>query len=276
MTQYQHLSSNLIDYEWLGLLNPQAKSDTAQLYLARHLPSQTCVVIKMTAISKKNPAWPLLQHEIHVMHQLNAQAKQIAWMPLLASGSDFFMLKAKRERVGYYVMPYLEYPTLKQALPLPAQTDVKTLMMNLVGGLQAIHQANWLHLDIKPSNIFMSLQPIYADFALAQALPYQQQGYDTQGTPKYMSPEQFLGQPLSKQTDYYALGLVFFELLTNQSPFNAHRYHEWAVQHCQQPVPLLPASLAALQPLIDGLLAKQLTTRFQAAEEIVQAIILDC
>ena len=101
----------------------------------------------------------------------------------------------------------------------------------------------------------------------------------TAGTPPYMSPKQFTGQPLDKYSDYYSLGVIWYELLTGCLPFMANDYPGWAIAHCQQPVPFLcpnhqlsEFACQACQPFIDKLLAKRVENRINDLANIINAL----
>jgi serine/threonine-protein kinase PpkA len=76
------------------------------------------------------------------------------------------------------------------------------------------------------------------------------------GTPHYMSPEQGHGQPSDGRSDLYALGVVFYEMLTGLKPFDGDNPMAIIYRHAKSPVPLLPVPLQSLQPVLSRLLAK--------------------
>ena len=96
----------------------------------------------------------------------------------------------------------------------------------MAAGLAAMHDRGVLHRDLKPANIMIDGRGRVrlTDFGLATDIERAAREKDYAGTPAYMAPEQMVGEPLTPQTDLYALGLVFYELFTGQ------RYHQSARQ----------------------------------------------
>lgn len=288
---------SLAAYNLLRPLRLNSLEDQAQVYLARVIYSGELVVVKWLPHLTTQASQQLFYHEIAVLQHLlacqNQSQNHAPWLPLIATGQDFLLSAQSAQplqKLRYMVMPYVAAGNLSQVLNSQSDhiPDLSELFWQLINAVELLHQCGWLHLDLKPSNIlvkFNSKQPqvLLIDFAMArpissfsihnvnnQLIPDKM----TQGTPTYMSPEQFLAQDLNQQTDYYALGLIFYQLLTQQLPFcissaqGINSTQQWAMQHCQQPVPLLPVHLNCFQGLIDGLLAKQRHYRVQTMQEI--------
>lgn len=256
----------------------------SQLYLVQTAHNPSWHVLKLLPVVAENTQQYLFLNEIKVLRQLNALDSPY-WLVLQDSGQDNLIddcSSLKPQVASYLLLPYIEQGSVKQLLDRQSLTLQQTqqLWMGMLDAVDALHQRGWLHLDIKPSNFLIntttahaSLQIYLIDFALAQPVNYCESFANfviTQGTPRYMSPEQFLGQPVNRQSDFYNLGLILYELLTRKSMFNATSYHGWAMQHCQHPVALLPDPLAGFQPLIDGLLAKNRQNRLYQISEIRQ------
>jgi serine/threonine protein kinase len=143
--------------------------------------------------------------------------------------------------------------------------------------LAAIHALGTLHRDLKPGNIMLRLDGHLAliDFGLAKQAAFEMEITDTGlifGTPHYMSPEQGHGQSLDQRSDLYSLGVVLYEMLTGQKPFNATNPMAVIYMHRNAPVPRLPPAQARLQPLIEQLLAKQPQARPASADEAVRLL----
>jgi serine/threonine protein kinase len=121
----------------------------------------------------------------------------------------------------------------------------------------------------------------FIDFGLARQLGLESDitGHGAIfGTPHYMSPEQGHGQELDARSDLYSLGVVLYEMLTGQKPYQAETPLAVIYLHANAPIPRLPATLAHLQPLLDELLAKKPCDRPGSAAEIVARIdaLLGC
>ena len=132
------------------------------------------------------------------------------------------------EGVPYLVMEYLPGGTLKQRMgqPIPA-ADAARLLLPVARALAYAHRENLIHRDVKPANILItrSGEPMLTDFGIAKILSGEGSVTLTGtgvglGTPDYMAPEQWTNQVVP-QTDIYALGIVFYEMVTGHRPFTA-------------------------------------------------------
>jgi formylglycine-generating enzyme required for sulfatase activity/tRNA A-37 threonylcarbamoyl transferase component Bud32 len=133
----------------------------------------------------------------------------------------------KYENAPYLVMEYLSGGTLKTLTgqPIPYQQAAK-LLAPIADAVAYAHARNVLHRDVKPSNILITKEgkPVLSDFGIAKILEAEGTALTGTGlgigTPEYMAPEQWHGQPVV-QTDIYGLGVVFFELVTGRKPYEA-------------------------------------------------------
>ncbi|MBI3182622.1 MAG: protein kinase [Myxococcales bacterium] len=179
----------------------------------------------------------------------------------------------------YIAMEYLRGRPLDSVIheraPLPAH-EVLQLLDEVLAGLSAAHGAGVIHRDLKPSNIFLvtgSDTERYVkllDFGLAKrpaasddTLPQTRTGAVV-GTPEYMAPEQAMGKPISPRTDLYALGVVAFEMLTGQLPFQDDSALKVMMKHVSE-APPAPSSL--VRDLPEGLSALVLQLLSKAPED---------
>ena len=143
--------------------------------------------------------------------------------------------------------------------------------------LATVHTAGVLHRDLKPGNVLLREDGSIAlsDFGLSKdaALALDVTGTGTiLGTPHYMSPEQGHAEPIDVRSDLYSLGVILFEMLTGRKPYSADNPMAIVYMHRKEPIPQLPPQFAALQGVLERLLAKTPAERFGTAYAAAQAL----
>ncbi|MCA9918827.1 MAG: protein kinase [Anaerolineales bacterium] len=182
----------------------------------------------------------------------------------------------------YFVMPYLSGGSLRERLndgPLPL-ADVVAVVDRIASALEAAHQKQIIHRDVKPHNILFDAhgEAFLADFGVARLLDRDdaEQTVTLIGTPEFMSPEQVLEGDLSPQTDIYQLGVVIFQMLTGWLPFEGAAHHVMS-QHLHAPLPSAVALNPQLPPATDAILqralAKDPAERFDSAVSLHKALL---
>lgn len=180
----------------------------------------------------------------------------------------------------YVVMEYVEGTTLKDWLwddPLPPLSQRLQWYRGVVEAVGVLHQAGIVHGDLKSSNIMIrdNDQPVLLDFGLDGQLLREAGALgegEIYGTPYYVSPELIMGDPLDHQADIYALGVLFYELLTGQKPYQATSLDLILRKHMLAPIPTLPEHLHVFQPLLKHLMAKIPESRVPSAQYLLQAL----
>ena len=165
--------------------------------------------------------------------------------------------------------------TCRQALPLLA---------GILAGLQAIHDAQLVHRDVKPENVLLTAAgvPKLADLGVARDTQSTKQGLTTQlgtrlGTPYYMSPEQAQGLAVDARSDVFSMGVLAFELLTGQHAFDGPSEIEVLAAIVREPPPLQRLIGRCSPQTIDVIaqsLAKQVDDRFGSARAMARALAL--
>ncbi len=192
---------------------------------------------------------------------------------------------------AYIVMELLDGEALDRRVQRTGKLavhDALRIMRQVASTLGAAHARGIVHRDLKPENIYMVRDPEVPGGERAKILDFgiaklsDNAGVKTQtnaimGTPQYMSPEQCRGSGgIDARSDVYALGCVFFALVTGQPPFMAEGHGELIVMHIQQPAPLLssraPHVPAAVDAVVARCLAKSVDERYATATELAQAI----
>jgi tRNA A-37 threonylcarbamoyl transferase component Bud32 len=184
----------------------------------------------------------------------------------------------------YYVMPYIEGPSLRDNLSQHGEMPVAEaarILRDVADALTAAHAKGVVHRDIKPDNIMLSgRHALVADFGVAKAVQEAtgRQALTTKGvalgTPTYMAPEQAAADPhTDHRADLYAFGVMAYEMLTGQPPFVGPTAQAVLAAHITEPPvsvtqrrPTIPLQLAQL---VMKCLAKKPADRPQTAEELL-------
>ena len=176
---------------------------------------------------------------------------------------------------AYIAMEYFPCGDLAARLrkPVDASTAIGYLKQT-AAGLGAIHRVGIVHRDLKPDNLMLRQDGslALADFGVAKQVSMlitDTGAGDIVGTPYYLSPEQALGQPVDARCDLYSLGVLTYEMLTGCKPYHAATAHDLLNMHIHDPVPVLPAPHAHLQPVLQRMMAKQREQRYASAQELL-------
>ncbi|MBC8085866.1 MAG: serine/threonine protein kinase [Phycisphaerae bacterium] len=186
--------------------------------------------------------------------------------------------------LAFFTMAFVDGENLAERVaargPLPAADAVRVLR-ETAWALAYAHARGLVHRDIKPENIMVervSNRAIVTDFGIARdqlADSLTKEGL-VLGSAHYMSPEQASGSPLDGRSDLYSLGVVGFQILSGQRPFEAAEAMAVMAQHVTRSAPLLstvaPDQPSALSEVIDRCLRKSPSDRYQTGEELAEAL----
>lgn len=174
----------------------------------------------------------------------------------------------------YMVFEYLGSGDLRGSMDEPlAPQDALRILNQLAMALAIIHADKLAHMDLKPENVFFRDDGSVAliDFTIAThfgSVAGMSIIGEVMGTPGYMSPEQGQGLPVDGRSDLYSVGVMFYEMLAGEKPYNAESAAVLIYKHIHDEVPLLPKHRREYQPIVDRLMAKRPEDRCQTAEEL--------
>jgi serine/threonine-protein kinase len=188
----------------------------------------------------------------------------------------------------YLAMEYVKGPTLTQLLtnesPLGVERVVD-IVSQALAGIEEAHLAGVVHADLKSDNIIVDQRRAnvdsvkIVDFGIARLVTGVRESEDRSisGTPEYMAPEVISGAPPSFASDIYAVGIILFELLAQQTPFFAGTTTEILTNHLKVQPALLNAKRENIPRELDAVIAKALakhpSDRYASAHEMREALI---
>jgi len=182
---------------------------------------------------------------------------------------------------AFIVMEFVDGGTLKSALETGTRfsiQEINRMMQDVLAGLQYSHDRGIVHRDIKPANIMLTGDghAKIADFGIARVehSDITQVGM-IMGTPAYMSPEQFRGEAISPGTDIYSAGVILYQLLTSERPFDgglATIMHKALSTEPPKPSDISRTAPRSVDDVVARAMAKQPERRFKDAKGFAQAL----
>ena len=187
----------------------------------------------------------------------------------------------------YMVMEYVDGDTLTEKLQKLSKTkskmpldEVLSITKQVAKALAHAHKQGIIYRDLKPSNILIAKngQTFLTDFGIAKIASTTQFTSTGAliGTPAYMSPELCKGIDLTPVSDLYSLGIIIYEMLTGEIPYDSETPLSILQKHITEPIPSLYEHRvdlpAAFEKIISTALAKEPEDRYQTADEISKAL----
>ena len=274
------------------LIEPLGEGAMGKVYRAEHVLMEKTVAIKVLRGEMTD------NDEMVARFQREARAAAALEHPNVCQATDF----GQRDDGSFFlVMQFLEGRTLEETLRIFGRLDTERALdvaRQIADALQTAHRKGIVHRDLKPENIMLVDRQDddtvkIMDFGIARILAATGDSDDdgdaddetrltregmVYGTPHYMSPEQVAGDDVDATTDLYALGIILFEMLTGEPPFDGDNIARIMGKHITEPIPALDDRTsqqnypAALQQLVERLLAKDLDARPRSAREVIEAI----
>ncbi|MBR4831834.1 MAG: Stk1 family PASTA domain-containing Ser/Thr kinase [Butyrivibrio sp.] len=180
--------------------------------------------------------------------------------------------------VNYIVMELVDGITLKKYIEKKVRLSVKeavSIAIQVAMGLEAAHNNNIIHRDIKPQNIMISKdgKVKVTDFGIAKAATSNTITSNVMGSVHYTSPEQARGGYSDAKSDIYSLGITLFEMLTGRVPFNGDTTVAIAIKHIQEDLPT-PADYnddipISVEKIVLKCCQKSPDRRYQNAAELI-------
>ena len=254
------------------------------VYLARHRLMDRLCAVKVLA--------PGQHRDQEALHRFTREAQNASRIvhPNVCTVYDFGT--TPDEGVAYLAMEYLEGRTLGQILAeqkrLPLDRAIR-LTRAIAAGLDAAHELGIVHRDLKPDNVMVLATRTgesvkLVDFGIAKALQKEPEGGVTApgvviGTPDYMAPEQFAGDPLDPRADIYSLGVIFYRMVTGTQPHLGESARDTLTKRLTEPPrPLVEAAPDAslpegLQAVVTRVLARRPAERYPTAGGFGMALV---
>ncbi len=203
---------------------------------------------------------------------------------------DIFSFGVYADRRPYFVMELLDGITLSELLEKEKRLSLAEaipILRGIADALDAAHQADITHRDLKPDNVFLATQkeggyfPKLLDFGVAKLvddeLAHKTATGVAVGTPRYMSPEQCRGKSVDHRADIYSLGVLVHEMLTGKPLFDGDSAMDVLLKHTTEPPPPMSSCNPALPVELDApvlaMLAKRPNARPTSAGAAIAALV---
>ncbi|HSJ56358.1 MAG TPA: protein kinase, partial [Anaerolineae bacterium] len=246
------------------VLEPLGRGGMARVYRAYHPQLDRYVAIKVLRSD--------LVEEAEFLARFRREARAVASLrhPNIVQVFDF----DAREDIYYMVMELLEGDTLHRRLDdyrareerMPAGEALR-IVLDVLEGLEYAHSEGMIHRDVKPANILLTRkgEAVLTDFGIAQIVGGTRHTVSgaLMGTLSYMAPEQAMEGQCDVRSDIYSLGIVLYEMLTGEPPFDAETPLAILLKHVNDPLPLPRSRVPDLPEPVERVVLKALAKRRQ-------------
>ncbi|SMF03549.1 Serine/threonine protein kinase [Alteromonadaceae bacterium Bs31] len=270
-----NMASSIIDRRY-EIIRPVGAGAIGKVYLARDLELRENLAIKVMEKSFFSE-----QESIDFREEIRL-ARKITHRNILRT-YDY----GAWSKYYYITMEYVQGFDLQKLLQTKGAFNVHVgvlMARQICSAMIAAHEQGIIHRDIKPANILINRQGILKimDFGLAMRVDKNPGESDKvqeyiAGTPRFMAPEQFVGDgQLDERTDIYAMGAIFFTLFNGSPPFASGSFEELRELHTSAPVPDISHKSGrfprALQKIVEKAMAKDPAQRYQKVGDILEAL----
>lgn len=259
------------------ILEPLGSGGMARVYRAYHPKLDRYVAIKVLRSD--------LVDDPTFLSRFRQEAQAVAALrhPNIIQVFDFDV----EDDLYYMVMELLDGDSLHTRLndyrirgEVMPYGEMVRVLLDVLDGLDYAHSEGMIHRDIKPANILLTKkgQAVLADFGIAQIIGSTQHTVSGAllGTLNYMAPEQGMKGTCDARSDLYSMGIVFYEMLTQQPPYQADTPLAILMKHVNDPLPVPhqidPAIPVGLERVVLKSLCKDPDDRFQSAAEMAESL----
>jgi eukaryotic-like serine/threonine-protein kinase len=263
----------------LELIRPLGEGSTARVYLAREPALQRLVAVKfLRDVVASDP----------VVRQRFEREAQSAARISHPHVTQIYRIGRLASAVPYIVMEYIDGRPLDDVIEARGALgldEAREALACVASALAAAHQQGIVHRDVRPGNVFLENRTgraVLGDFGIAALL---ETGSATSarltavgariGDVRYMSPEQIVGEPVTEQSDMYAFGILAYEVLTREGPFDAASDAQLLAAHVQGRPHALRERRPDIDPHVASLIERCLSrdpNRRPRAQEVVRVL----
>ena len=259
------------------IIEPLGEGGMGEVYRGYDTRLECAVAVKFIRTEQKTP-----EVVERMLKRFEREAKAVAALshPNIVKVTDY----GEYEGSPYLVMPLIPGGTLRkytgQAM---AYGEAARLLEPVAKALRYAHEHHVVHRDVKPSNILMteSGEPMLTDFGIAKIMDVGEGQTLTAagvgvGTPEYMAPEQGMGKEIDGRADIYALGVVYYELITGHPPYTADTPVAVLIKSANDPLPrpteVVPGLPKRVEEVLYKALAKDPKDRYQGMGEFEKVL----
>jgi eukaryotic-like serine/threonine-protein kinase len=257
----------------IEIIDAIGSGGAAQVYRGVNLQNGKLVAVKML--------WKNLFSNENLRRQFIEEANQYLYLnhPNIVNLQDFII----KPDAYYLVMEYIDGRTLEDYInrvsgPIP-EVVAANMLKYVLEAIGYAHANEVLHLDIKPSNIMITIdgEVKVLDFGISRKSSASDIG-GRMGSPYYMSPEQISVKDIGPHSDIYALGITFFQMLTASVPFPKNVTREVLFEKIiKDPLPMLkdfvPWASEAAEKIVARATQKNSKSRFSSCKEFSESLI---